>query len=168
MPNANIDQLTEDFLLEEVPKISGKNCYVCSQPSATVRCNHEGCTRTYHFICGREQCLFDFNDYESYCHEHIIPRKIYEKPFRCWICFEWLDVSEIGTVKLVPTCCIPGYSHLECLRKWALSAGKSFRCACLEGGDDYARFMRSCGIYVPEREAFWKPEVTSDEDSDKN
>lgn len=124
-------------------------CSFCGKANASVQCSK--CSIVFHQICGAKQgCLYEFVDqFKAYCPAHIdIQEHPYSQGERCIICEELLP--EYVATRVVPSCCYRGWSHIQCVRQYALNAGYYFKCfLCRE--TKYTAMVRLRGVYVPDR-----------------
>lgn len=136
------------------------NCYICKQPSASVKCAQANCKRIYHQICGHNaRCAFEFLDeFKSYCADHVIQRPLERRILdHCYVCFTAMDAQDYSPVSWVPSCgCKPIYIHLECARRWALASGYMCNCNCGDGSEEYHDMLRNNGVFVPHKDAAWE------------
>lgn len=46
------------------------HCYICNRPGASLHCCFQGCTRSFHFVCGFESHCFIRINKEAFCLRH--------------------------------------------------------------------------------------------------
>lgn len=132
-------------------------CHYCSKRGASVRCAVPKCNRLFHVICGvKSKCLYKFDDsFPSYCSEHVQIEEKYGKHgdhWHCQICNETLGAYD--PITSIPSCCDQGFYHKICIQKYAHTAGYLAKCpSCGNDADGYRKFLRSRGIFCPDKDA---------------
>lgn len=182
LDNSGIYGFRVDDIKASLPQIRNKICFICSKASAAVRCSYKGCTRTWHFICGRKNsCITQFIDkFNSYCHEHLPDLNKYKhgEAVMCPCCYKTIRKFDIAN-SIISDCCLeihkkipeqypPDYKkcafvHSNCMQKYAFNAGHDTMCVCccmkpVLGKESYQRQLRLRGIFVPVKAATWESE----------
>lgn len=152
------NKLSAENIRTLIVSMQSIECFYCNRKSATITCNEEKCTRSFHLKCGYEYyCVSEFEgDYNSYCRDHcpVKDDKTYNDPRQCYMCYDYLPTYH--PLEVVPTCCKEMWNHIECVKKWALSAGQFFNCIlCTGKTDEYKSLVRKRGVFLPDRRATW-------------
>jgi G2/M phase-specific E3 ubiquitin-protein ligase len=136
--------------------VASEKCCYCDNKSANLECAQPNCEQKFHLVCGfKNKCHFDFVEFVAYCDQHTQIEHDKEKVEAfdatdfCYTCFD--EIGEYHPVTCVlPKCCQLGWSHRECLRKFANNAGYKFRCTlCTD--TIFRQQARRDGIFVPDR-----------------
>lgn len=159
--NGNDDEGIDGFLTTDihytVKAHTKMKCSYCTKKGASVRCCIQGCEKRFHVICGvKRKCLNQFGDqFDSYCHQHVNIKEKYEihgSSWHCQICNE--SMGDYDPITSIPSCCDQGYYHKRCIQEYAISAGYLTKCpSCGNDADGYRKFLRSRGIFCPDKDA---------------
>lgn len=158
--NEGILGFLESDIRECIKKDRLNRCYYCSKKAATIFCRKKGCRRTFHLPCGlKHNCLFQFHgEFFSFCDKHweVTDKAPYQrKNEQCYICFEHLPLYH--PLQVMPLCCKNRFTHIRCMKKYALSAGYYFKCMlCPRPDAEFTKLVRSRGVYVPDQDAVWE------------
>lgn len=136
------------------------SCFYCKKHSATIYCHAKGCRRSFHLPCGlKKNCNFQFHEnFNSFCDKHCAIKDIatYQIGEQCCICYEYLE--EYHPLKVLPICCQPKWTHIECMKRYALSAASEFKCILCSNRDDYKVTAQKRGVFIPNQDAAWEME----------
>lgn len=171
------------FLLKDIYdsfKMYRQNeCSYCGQLSAAILCCQQGCSRKFHYICGyKNSCITQFTgEFMSFCHEHLPvnhPSKhVDEQP--CWICLD--KIGPYNPVSSTCSICPPeqetgeteiGWYHRICLQMSAFQAGYYFKCPNCYEKEEFTKYAKLHGIFVPMRDATWELEKYAFKDIHKS
>lgn len=157
------------FMLRDIRQLineaAQRTCIYCNKRHATISC--EVCKKYFHLMCGYiNHCLYQFlGKFPSYCYSCRKFDPFYIKYLhelsgsyakRCIICNGRLGPYTAMHCIYAP-CCRKGFVHSICMLKYANSAGYALRCIwcrCV----DFREFVKSQGIFVPDRDAAWERE----------
>lgn len=162
LQNGADDEGIAGFLVPDIRQLikahAKSRCRYCPKKGATVRCAlWPQCKTLFHVKCGvKSKCLNQFEDpFESFCRQHVNIEEKFAKHadyWHCQICDEIM--GDYDPITSIPSCCDQGYYHKLCMQKYAAAAGYLAKCpSCGNDADGYRKFLRSRGIFCPDKDA---------------
>ncbi|XP_070491209.1 PHD finger protein 7-like [Chironomus tepperi] len=166
-------------IVKNIPKFKENKCFVCAENSAAVKCAEEGCTRKWHYPCGRKgNCITQFiGEFKSYCYQHNPEDNClkHDGLVYCLVCYQLIKTNNPASC-IISKCCVEApkyfperpldtikvecFTHAECVQRYTVNAGYDASCLnCNMDGttkDEWQNQMRRRGIFVPEQMAVWE------------
>ncbi|OXB55673.1 hypothetical protein ASZ78_001981, partial [Callipepla squamata] len=145
--------------------LSPQKCCICRHRGASVRCQHENCSRTFHFPCGRERgCVSQlFGEYRSFCWLHAPKqqaRPVPQEHRQCTVCMEAVE-ERLSFNTLTCPACNTAHFHRYCVQRQARIAGQHrFHCLFCWDVENIRTEMFRLGIQIPSMD----PESDEEED----
>lgn len=161
-----------------IPHFDGNICFLCREKRAAIKCSYKGCTKTWHYPCGRQDsCITQFIDqFHSYCPDHV-PRTnvLSNKGCYCCVCYKPL-LTDHPAKCIFSKCCLEHsknypertlqklqeecFNHSNCVQRYVVNAGYDSQCINCPMDDmskkEWQNQMRRKGIFVPMRMAVWE------------
>lgn len=166
------NQGLEGFLLQDIrTELQNRErsiCRYCNKPFANLKCSKSKCKAFFHLPCGlKHKTLHEFyGNYRTYCHQHVarqrftIPTEVRNTfgDVSCPICQEIIPLKADEMDLLIPQCCRKTTLHIKCIKQLALNAGYFTKCPICNNTDKFVGYIKSCGVFVPDRDASWELE----------
>lgn len=160
-------------------RFKDRECFVCKQKHAAVKCAFKDCDRSWHYPCGRQaNCITQFvGKFESFCNRHPPEENVlkHEGLVYCHVCFMLINTNHPASC-IMSKCCAdaPNYfpdrpietiklecfTHADCVQRYTVNAGYDANCInCNMKGmtkDEWQKQMRLRGIFIPKKMATWE------------